>query len=75
MTPENSKMVWDYMQGAGDRLAGKLPRSHRHPGGRNPYAHVAICVKHKFGHSYKDLPDDMVDEILEYVDWLVENPS
>ena len=56
-------------------MAGKLPRSHRHPGGRNPYAHVAICVKHKFGHSYKDLPDDMVDEILEYVDWLVENPS
>ena len=75
MTPENSKMIWDYIRGAGDKLIGRLPPSNRHPGGRNSYAHVAICVKHKFGGSYKDLPDEIIEEIIEYIDWLVENPS
>ena len=75
MTPENSKKVWAYIQEAGDKLVGKLPESHRHPSGRNPYAHVAICVKHKFGQSYKDLPDEKMDEVIEYIDYLVENPS
>jgi len=75
MSPENSKIVWDYMQEAGVKLVGKLPHSNLHPRGRNPYAHVAICVKGKFGKSYKDLPDEMVQQVIEYVDWLVENPS
>ena len=75
MTPENSKKVWAYIQEAGDKLVGKLPPSHRHPSGRNPYAHVAICVRSKFGQSYKDLPDEQIDEVMEYIDYLVENPS
>ena len=75
LTPENSKKIWNYIQEAGDKLVGKLPESHRHPSGRNPYAHVAICVKHKFGQSYKDLPDEQMDEVMEYIDNLVENPS
>lgn len=75
MTPENSKIVWEYMQDAGDRLVGILPPSPRHPNGRNPYAHVAICVRHKFGKSYKELPDKMIGRVIEYIDWLVENPS
>tara|TARA_B100000029_G_scaffold52486_1_gene47690 strand:- start:289 stop:516 length:228 start_codon:yes stop_codon:yes gene_type:complete len=75
MTPENSKMIWSYIQAAGDRLVGRLPPSDRHPKGRNPYAHVAICVKHKFGMSYKELPDEMAQDVIEYIDWLVENPS
>jgi hypothetical protein len=33
----------------------------------NPYAHVALKVKTKFGSSYKDLPDDKVDEVIEYL--------
>ncbi len=63
------------MQSAGDKLVGKLPPSYRHPKGRNPYAHIAICVKGKFDQSYKDIPDEMIDEVFEYIDYLVENPS
>ncbi|HIA25684.1 MAG: hypothetical protein CXX81_03980 [Methanobacteriota archaeon] len=75
MTPENSKKVWAYIQEAGDKLVGKLPPSHRHPSGRNSYAHVAICVKSKFGQSYKELPDERIGDVMEYIDYLVENPS
>ena len=63
------------MQSAGDKLVGKLQPSYRHPKGRNPYAHIAICVKGKFNQSYKDIPDEMIDEVFEYIDYLVENPS
>ena len=63
------------MQSAGDKLVGKLPPSYRHAKGRNPYAHMAICVKGKFNQSYKDIPDEMIDEVFEYIDYLVENPS
>ena len=75
MTPENSKIVWKYMQEAGGSLVGKLPGSRFHPSGRNPYAHIAICVKKKFGRSYRDLPDDKISQVIEFIDWLVENPS
>ena len=75
MNEENSKKIWVYMQGAGDKLLGKLPPSRYHPKGRNPYAHIAICVKKKFGQSYKEIPDDRIDEVIRYIDYLVENPS
>jgi len=75
MTPENSKIVWKYMQAAGERLVGRLPKSRSHPKGRNPYAHVAICVRKKFGKTYSDLPDDKIGQVMEFIDWLVENPS
>jgi len=46
-----------------------------HPKGRNPYAHVAICVKSKFNASYKDIPDEQYDEVVKYIEFLKENPS
>ena len=75
MNDENSKKIWKYMQEAGEKLVGKLPPSRFHPKGRNPYAHVAICVKSKFGKSYKEIQDSRLDEVLEFIDYLVENPS
>ena len=36
------------IQEAGDYLLGQLPEHPNHPKGRNPYAHVAICVKDHF---------------------------
>ena len=33
------------IQEAGDYLQGQLPDHPNHPKGRNPYAHVAICIK------------------------------
>ena len=75
MNDDNSKKIWKYMQEAGDKLVGKLPPSRFHPKGRNPYAHVAICVKSKFGKSYKEIQDSRLEEVLEFIDYLVENPS
>jgi len=46
-----------------------------HPKGRNPYAHVALCVKEKFQMSYKDIPDEKFDQVLVYIDFLKKNPS
>ncbi len=75
MNEENVEKIWTYMQEAGDKLVGKLPPSDYHPKGRNPYAHVAICVKNKFGQTYKQIPDKRLIEVIEYIDYLVENPS
>ena len=48
MNEEKSRQLWKIIQEAGDYLQGQLPDHPNHPKGRNPYAHVAICVKSKF---------------------------
>ena len=53
----------------------ELPDHPNHPKGRNPYAHVAICVKNKFQMSYKDIDDDRLDEVVQYIEFLKKNPS
>ena len=75
MNKENSVKLWKIIQEAGDYLVGQLPNHPNHPKGRNPYAHVAICVKNKFGQSYKEIPDERMIDVLEFIDDLVENPS
>ena len=55
------------MRAVGDRLQGVLGSDVRHPRGRNPYAHVAGCVKERFGCSYGDLPDERVGEVRRYL--------
>ena len=47
MNKENASKLWKIIQEAGDYLQGQLPKHANHPKGRNPYAHVAICVKSK----------------------------
>ena len=56
-------------------MEGQLPEHPNHPRGRNPYAHVAICVKSKFNTSYKDIPDEKFGEVKEYIEFLKKNPS
>ena len=76
MNKENANKLWKIIQEAGDYLEGQLPNHHpNHPKGRNPYAHVAICVKSKFEKSYKDIPDEKFTEVVEYIDFLKKNPS
>ena len=48
MIEENALKLWKIIQEAGDYLKGQLPDHPNHPKGRNPYAHIAICVKSKF---------------------------
>ena len=75
MNKENASKLWKIIQEAGDYLVGQLPDHPNHPKGRNPYAHVAICVKSKFNASYKDIPDEQYDEVIKYIEFLKENPS
>ena len=75
MNKENEIKLWKIIQEAGDFLKGQLPEHPNHPKGRNPYAHVAICIKIKFSQSYKDIPDEKYNEVIEYINFLKENPS
>ena len=75
MTEDNRRKLWALIKEAGDYLLGQLPSHPNHSKGRNPYAHVALCVKEKFGNSYKDIPDEQFDEVLKYIEFLKENPS
>ena len=75
MTEENKKIIWEIIQKHGSFLQNKLKPHPNHPRGRNPYAHVALCVKEKFSSSYKDIPDEKFDEVVDYIDFLKKNPS
>ena len=75
MNKENSSKLWKVIQEAGNFLSGQLPNHSNHPNGRNPYAHVSLCVKEKFGNSYKDIPDEKFYEVIEYIEFLKQNPS
>ena len=75
MNENNSKKLWKIIQEAGDYLIGQLPDHPNHPKGRNPYAHVALCIRKKFNVSYKDIPDEKFEEVLKYIEFLKQNPS
>jgi len=71
MNEDKSRQLWKIIQEAGDYLQGQLPDHPNHPKGRNPYAHVAICVKSKF----QDIEDEKFQEVLDYIEFLKKNPS
>ena len=75
MNKENKNKLWKSIQEAGNYLVGQLPKHPNHPKGRNPYAHVAICIKEKFNYSYKDIPDERYDEVIKFIEFLKKNPS
>ena len=75
MNKENSIKLWKVIQEAGDYLEGQLPEHQNHPNGRNPYAHVALCVKEKFHLSYKEIPNEKYNDVLRYIEFLKQNPS
>ena len=75
MNKENTNRLWKLIQEAGDYLIGKLPESPNHPKGRNPYAHVALCVKEKFNATYKDISDEKLDDVINFIEFLKNNPN
>ncbi len=75
MNKENASKLWKIIQEAGDYLEGQLPDHPNHPKGRNPCAHVAICVKSKFNNSYRDIADEKFEEVVKYIEYLKENPN
>mgnify|MGYP006132635333 FL=1 len=75
MNEENKKILWSEILKAGDFLKNKLPNHPNHPKGRNSYAHVALEIKNKFQKSYKDLSDDRIDDVRNYIKFIKNNPS
>ena len=75
MNEENRRQLWKVIVEAGHYLQGQLPDHPNHPKGRNPYAHVAICVKEKFNCSYKDIEDNKFNDVIKFIDFLKQNPS
>ena len=75
MNKENASKIWRLIQQTGDELLGKLPSHPNHPKGRNPYAHVALEVKKRFQMTYKDIPDQKFNEVVNYLEFLKQNPS
>ena len=68
MNSENAKIVWKYIQKAGDDLQGKLPSHPNHPKGRNPYAHICTLIKSEFKSSYKFISDFQFDDVKNFID-------
>ena len=75
MNEENKKILWSEILKAGDFLKNKLPNHPNHPKGRNPYAHVALEIKSKFQKSYKDLSDDKINDVRNYIEFIIKNPN
>ena len=75
MNDYNAKQIWKLIQKTGDELVDKLPQHPSHPKGRNPYAHIALEIKNRYGMTYKDIPDDKMKELIDYIKFLRENPS
>ena len=63
----NKEKIWRLILNTGDGLTGKLPEQPNHPKGRNPYAHVALKVKKRFGCSYKDIANDKYQEVVDFL--------
>ncbi len=66
----NKEEIWRLIQSTGDDLIEKLPHHPNHPDGRNPYAHVALKVKNRFGCTYKDIPDEKYQEVIDFLNYL-----
>ena len=75
MNVNNSKIIWKEIQKTGDFLKGKLPDHPNHPKGRNPYAHVALEVKNHFGMTYKNIPDEKFNDVINYLEEIKSNPE
>ena len=73
MNKVNASKLWKLIQLTGDELLGKLPDHPNHPKGRNPYAHVALEVKTHFKMTYKDIPDEKFNEVVEFLEFLKQN--
>jgi len=74
MSPENAKVIYEFVSKAGDSLKGKLFPNDEHPA-RNSYAHLWHSIKEKFGASYKDVADDRFDELLAFVKQVADDAN
>jgi len=71
---KNQKTIRESILVAAENLKGKLPPHPKHPTGRNEYAHIPKVIKDITGHSYKDLPDEYFNIVMEIIDKCERNP-
>jgi hypothetical protein len=74
MHEENAKKIWQLILETGDSLKGVLPDHPNHPKGRNPYAHISLEIKNKYGCSYRDISDHQLNELIKFIEYLKKNP-
>ena len=74
MNEDNKRRILERIRDADKTLEGKLPPKHKHPQGRNPYAHIPKVIKRLCGESYTELPDEALDLVLEIIDHCERNP-
>ena len=74
MNEENKKKIWKEILETGDYLKNILPESINHPKGRNSYAHICLEIKNKFKKSYKDIDDNQIDNLINFMNYLKKNP-
>ena len=75
MSPENQAIIKEKIHEAAKHLKGKLPPSSKYPAGRSAWTHIPRIIKDVFGGSYRSLPDDRFDEVLEVIQYCKESTS
>lgn len=68
MNNSNKKKIYKIIIDKGDELKNKLPYHTSHPEGRNSYAHVFQQIKLKFGVSYKNISDENLVKLKNFID-------
>lgn len=75
MNIENCKLIRARIIRAAEALKGCLPEHPSHPAGRNPYAHIPKVIKDACGGiSYKDMPDESFNLIMDLIQYCEDNP-
>jgi hypothetical protein len=73
---ENASKLWKIIQEAGDYLRGQLPDTPQSPKRAQPLcACCNMCERDILKTSYKDIPDEKFDEVVEYIEFLKQNPN
>lgn len=73
MTKENIKRLHAYIVEKGTLIHKQLPSHHAHPSGRIGIAHIYSVIKSVMGVPMKECRDCRVDDIIEIVDYCVDN--
>lgn len=73
MTKENVKRLHAMIVERGTFIHDKLPQHEAHPSGRIGIAHIYSVIKSVMGVPMKECRDCRVDDIIEIINYCVEN--
>tara|TARA_B100000989_G_C19453882_1_gene433056 strand:- start:839 stop:1057 length:219 start_codon:yes stop_codon:yes gene_type:complete len=67
MKPEKRKIIWNFILNKGCQLITKLLTDARHSEEKNVYAHICSEIKRKFKCSYKDMNDENIIKLVNFI--------